>query len=225
MAVPRWLSSAFLVLAAFSSPGLAQVPGGSPTIRGRVEDATTRNPIEGARIFTDDSTAAGPPMDRALRPPWRKCPGPGLPVQPATLRMQRRSVTALHTRTLRHFSRSLPREPTVRLRRRVALPRSGQRAQHVAHRGGGPGRSVRPLPDPRVHGPIPPEPGEARVDDRRADRAVDHSGLHVDLAGCPARTGAPPETPKPRAAMSATRGSVLLKRGVYCCCAAGRRFA
>jgi hypothetical protein len=57
MVVRGWLSGSFVILAAAWSPLLAQAPGGSPTIRGRVEDATTRAAIEGARIFTDDSTS------------------------------------------------------------------------------------------------------------------------------------------------------------------------
>jgi len=44
-------------LTAATSPALAQVPGGSSVLRGRVEDATTRGPIEGARILTEDSTS------------------------------------------------------------------------------------------------------------------------------------------------------------------------
>jgi hypothetical protein len=51
----RWLLSSFVILTVVASPGLAQVPGS--VLRGRVEDATTRGPIEGARIFTDDSTS------------------------------------------------------------------------------------------------------------------------------------------------------------------------
>lgn len=57
MAGRRCLLSSFAVLTAAASPGLAQVPGGSSLIRGRVEDATTRQAIEGARIFTDYSTS------------------------------------------------------------------------------------------------------------------------------------------------------------------------
>jgi hypothetical protein len=45
------------ILLAIASPGFAQVYGTGSTIRGRVEDATTRGPIEGARIFKDDSTS------------------------------------------------------------------------------------------------------------------------------------------------------------------------
>jgi hypothetical protein len=53
--VRRLQAAAALVLAAASSVG-AQVPSTS-VIRGRVEDATTRQAIEGARVFTEDSTS------------------------------------------------------------------------------------------------------------------------------------------------------------------------
>jgi hypothetical protein len=52
----RRILSALAILAVAAAPALAQVPGGS-VILGRVEDATTRVPLQGARIFTDDSTS------------------------------------------------------------------------------------------------------------------------------------------------------------------------